>query len=265
MNRPIGIFDSGIGGLTIARAVKDQLPHENLVYFGDTHHLPYGDKPITELQSYALRICDFLLHKQCKVIVIACNSVAAVATDVIHARVGKQATVLSVIAPMIDHLKRYYQGRSIGLIGTQQTVQSGVYEKELCALQADIRLQTLATPLLAPMSEVALYQPLHNGQDILTRYLQHPSLQQIEALVLGCTHYHVIKTKIQHFYQHQLEVIDATTLTALYLRRFLAHHQLVRTRASAKDYFAVSAMTQAFSKALQFFFGSEAYLEQIAI
>ena len=265
MNRPIGIFDSGIGGLTIARAVKDHLPQETLVYFGDTRHLPYGDKPTTEVQAHALRICDFLLQKQCKVIVIACNSVAAVAADIIRLRVGKQATVLSVIAPMVDHLSRYYQGRAIGLIGTQQTVRSGVYVKELHALQADIQLHTLATPRLVPMSEAALYKPLHNEQHILNRYLQHPNLQQIEALVLGCTHYHVIKKKIQHFYRHQLEVIDATTLTAVYLQRFLVRHQLVRTCASVQDYFAVSAKTQAFSKALQFFFGPEAYLEQIEV
>ncbi|MHA7877750.1 MAG: glutamate racemase [Bacteroidota bacterium] len=261
MNRPIGIFDSGIGGLTVARAVKDLLPQETIVYFGDTAHLPYGDKEATTIQSLAIRVCNFLLQRQCKVILIACNSASAVAYDLICAHVGKQAAVLNVIDPMIDYIGSQFKGELIGLIGTQQTVHSRVYEKKIQALRLGIRLRALATPLLVPMSEAGFTQDI--SQEIIHSYLESPVLRHIKALILGCTHYPIIKTQIQAFYQHQLSVIDATTMTALYLQRFLVRHQLLSTRLHAEDHFVVSALTANFEKAARLFFGQEVHLEQL--
>jgi len=262
MNRPIGIFDSGIGGLTVARAVKNLLPKEAIVYFGDTAHVPYGDKATATIQAYSLQACDRLLQKHCKVILIACNSVSAAACDLIHAHVGRRAAVLNVIDPMVDHIGSRFKGQSIGLIGTQQTVQSGVYEKKLQALRLGIQLQALATPLLVPMIEAGFTQNIN--QAILYSYLQSPVLQQIKALILGCTHYPVIKTKIQAFYQHRLAVIDATTITATYVQHFLARHQLLSTSLQARDHFMVSALTADFEKATRIFFGQEVHLEQLS-
>lgn len=130
MNKPIGIFDSGIGGLTVARAVKDLLPKEAIVYFGDTANLPYGDKDAATIQVHALRICDFLLRRHCKVILMACNSAAAAAYDLVQVYVGKRAAVLNVIDPMVNHIGSQFKGQPIGLIGTRQTIQSGIYEKK---------------------------------------------------------------------------------------------------------------------------------------
>jgi glutamate racemase len=262
MNRPIGIFDSGVGGLTIARAVKNLLPKESIIYFGDTAHLPYGDKATATIQDYSLRACDLLLEKRCKVILIACNSASAAAYDLLRAHVGKRAAVLNVIDPMVDHIGSQFKGRSIGLIGTQQTVQSGVYEKKLQALRLGIQLQALATPLLVPMIEAGFTKNIN--QAIIYNYLQSPVLQHIDALILGCTHYPVIKTQIQDFYQHQLAVIDATAITATYVQRFLARHQLLSTSLQAEDHFMVSALTADFEKATRIFFGQEVHLEQLA-
>jgi len=260
--RPIGIFDSGIGGLTVARAVKDLLPKEAIVYFGDTAHLPYGDKDKATIQAYAIRICDLLLQKNCKVILIACNSASAAAYDLVRMHVGHRAAVLNVIDPMIDYIGSQFSGQPIGLIGTQQTVQSGVYEKKLQALCLGIKLKALATPLLVPMSEAAFSQSI--SQEIIYHYLQSPVLQQIRALILGCTHYPIIKTQIQAFYQHRLAVIDATTITAKYLQRFMASHQLLSTRLQAQDHFIVSALTADFEKATRIFFGQQVHLEQLS-
>ena len=263
MNRPIGIFDSGIGGLTVARAVKDLLPQEAIVYFGDTAHLPYGDKEAATIQAHAIRICDFLLHKRCKVILIACNSASAAAHDLACAYVGNRATVLNVIDPMVNHIGSRFKGQSIGLIGTQQTVQSRVYEKKLQALRLGIQLKALATPLLVPMSEAGFTQSIR--QEVIHNYLQSPVLQEIEALILGCTHYPVIKAQIQAFYQHQLAVIDATVITATYLQRFLVRHRLLSTHLQAQDHFVVSALTADFEKATRLFFGHEVHLEQLSV
>ncbi|HAN49903.1 MAG TPA: glutamate racemase [Amoebophilaceae bacterium] len=262
MNRPIGIFDSGIGGLTVARAVKNLLPKEAIVYFGDTVHLPYGDKATATIQAYSIRACDLLLQKHCKVILIACNSASAAAYDLIRAHVSKRAAVLNVIDPMVDHIGSQFKGQAIGLIGTQQTVQSGVYEKKLQGLRLGIQLKALATPLLVPMIEAGFTQNI--DQAIIYNYLQSPVLQQIKALILGCTHYPVIKTQIQAFYQHQLAVIDASTMTATYVQHFLARHQLLSTSRQAKDHFMVSALTADFEKATRIFFGQEVHLEQLS-
>ena len=259
--RPIGIFDSGIGGLTVARAVKDLLPQESIVYFGDTAHLPYGDKSTATIQAYALRICDFL-QKRCKVILSACNSAAAAAYDIVRAHVGPQVAVLNVIDPMVDYMGSQFQGQPIGLIGTQQTVQSGIYTQKLQALGQGIQLQALATPLLAPMIEAGFTQGAVS-QEIIHNYLQNPILQQIKALILGCTHYPVIRAQLQAFYQDQVEVVEATTLAAKALQEFLARHQLLSNRAQAADHFIVSDLTPAFEAATRIFFNQPVHLEQL--
>lgn len=262
MNKPIGIFDSGIGGLTVARAVKDLLPKEAIVYFGDTANLPYGDKDAATIQVYALRICDFLLRRHCKVILMACNSAAAAAYDLVQVYVGKRAAVLNVIDPMVNHIGSQFKGQPIGLIGTRQTIQSGIYEKKIQSLHLDIQLKALATPLLVPMIEASFTQGI--SQEIIDNYLQSPVLQQIKALILGCTHYPAIKTQIQAFYQHRLAVLDATTITATYLRNFLVCNQLLSTHCQDQDHFVVSALTADFEEATRIFFGKAVHLEELS-
>ncbi|XWN35339.1 MAG: glutamate racemase [Roseivirga sp.] len=258
--RPIGIFDSGIGGLTVARAVKRELPHESIVYFGDTAHLPYGDKSMATIQARALKISDLLLQKHCKVILMACNSASAAAYDAVQAHVGQQATVLNVIDPMIDYIGKHFKQQTIGLIGTQQTVQSGIYQKKVQALHQGIVLQALATPLLAPMIEAGFTQgPI--SQEVIHNYLQAPALQSIRALILGCTHYPVIKVQLQAFYQQQVAVVDATTITAQFLKDFLAQRQLLSTTKKGEDHFWVSDLTQNFVQATRLFFAQPVRLE----
>ncbi len=260
--RPIGIFDSGIGGLTIARAVKDLLPQEVLVYFGDTAHLPYGDKSTATIQAYALKISNFLLKKRCKVILIACNSASAAAYNLIRAQVDQQAAVLNIIDPMVAYIGQRFQDQLIGLIGTQQTIQSGVYTQKIQALGHNIQLQVLATPLLVPMIEAGFTQGIIS-QEIVRNYLQNPILKHIKALILGCTHYPVIKTELQAFYQGQVEVVEATHLAAQALQQYLIHHQLLSTCAQEEDHFIVSDLTPAFVEATRLFFRQPVHLEQL--
>jgi glutamate racemase len=260
----IGVFDSGIGGLTIVRSIKQLLPQESIVYFGDTAHLPYGDKSAATIQAYALRICNILLQKQCKVIVIACNSASAAAYEHIKAYMGKKAWVLNVIDPMIHYLQEHFRGKTIGLIGTKQTVRSGIYEKKIHALGQGIQLKALATPLLAPMIEDGFTQG-KVCQEIIQDYLQDPQLQGISALILGCTHYPVIKTHIETFYQNQVAVLDATSLTAVALKKFLEAHQLINTQETTEDQFIVSDLTEDFEKATRLFFDKAVHLEQLPL
>src|SRR5258706_14044126 len=123
---PIGIFDSGIGGLTVAHAIRTKLPHESMVYFGDTAHLPYGDKSEAAIQAYSVKIANVLLQKGCKVIVIACHSASSAAYELLKEYVHHEAMVINVIDPMVDYVVKHFPSSKIGLIGTKRTVQSDV-------------------------------------------------------------------------------------------------------------------------------------------
>ncbi|WP_400190309.1 glutamate racemase [Hymenobacter sp. B81] len=261
--RPIGVFDSGIGGLTVARAVQRALPHERLVYFGDTAHLPYGDKSTAAIQAYSVKICDLLLRQHCKVILIACNSASAAAYELVREYVGSKARVLNVIDPIVEYVGRHYAGRTVGLIGTKQTVGSNVYRKKIDALNLGIQLQALATPLLAPMVEEGF---VHNAvsQSVVNNYLSDPALAGIEALVLACTHYPLIREQIAEFYHAgRTDVLDPSDTVAEALRRLLETHGLVAPAGAQppKHHFYVSDFTPSFEDSTRLFFGQEVDLE----
>src|SRR5688572_28103728 len=152
-SQPIGVFDSGIGGLTVAHAIRNHLPNESMIYFGDTAHLPYGEKSEAAIQAYSVKIADVLLKKRCKVIVIACNSASSAAYELLREYVGKNVRIINVIDPMVQLVAESFAGKQVGLIGTKRTVQSGVYVRKINELNKNIKVHSLATPLLAPMIE----------------------------------------------------------------------------------------------------------------
>ncbi|WP_420577948.1 glutamate racemase [Ekhidna sp.] len=266
-NQPIGIFDSGIGGLTVARAVKKALPNESIIYFGDTAHLPYGDKSTAAIQAYSVRIAEMLLRKKCKVILIACNSASSAAYDLVTEYVGKKAKVFDVINPTVDFIRENYQSSKVGLIGTKQTVSAGVYRRKIEELDQEIDFTSLATPLLVPMIEEGIYHD-EISRNIIEKYLSDSSLQGIKSLILGCTHYPIIKEEIRNHYREldeEVEIIDSAETVALALKSFLEYHQLVNKEKTVPDQFLVSDFTESFEHTTKTFFGEEVHLEQIPI
>ena len=261
-SRPIGMFDSGIGGLTVARAVARRLPHERIVYFGDTAHLPYGEKSAAAIQAYSVKICDLLLRQHCKLIMIACNSASAAAYELVREYVGSKARVLNVIDPIVAHLGRAYPGRRVGLIGTKQTVNSNVYKKKVDDLDAGVDLQSLATPLLVPMIEEGFFSN-SISDDIIGTYLGNAALADIDALVLACTHYPLIKEQIARYYGGQVDVLDASDVVAADAEAYLAAHGLLAPVAAAPPahHFYVSDFTRSFEESTRLFFGQEVHLE----
>jgi len=257
---PIGIFDSGIGGLTVARAVKSQLPNERIIYFGDTAHLPYGDKSTAAIQAYSIKITQLLLEKGCKLILIACNSASAAGYDLVTEYVGKRAKVINVIDPVIDYLREHFAGKKVGLIGTKQTINSEVYKNKVESLQQGITLKSLATPLLVPMIEEGFINGEISGK-IIDKYLGDPGLQQLEALILGCTHYPLIKSAISKYYQDSVEVIDSSEIVAKALDSYLGYNNLYNRSTSATDQFLVSDFTDSFEASTRMFFGTSIHLE----
>ena len=260
--RPIGMFDSGIGGLTVARAVARRLPHERIVYFGDTAHLPYGDKSAAAIQAYSVKICDLLLRQHCKLIMIACNSASAAAYELVREYVGSKARVLNVIDPIVAHLGQAYPGRRVGLIGTKQTVNSNVYKKKVDDLDAGVELQSLATPLLVPMIEEGFFKN-SISDDIIGAYLGHAALADIDALVLACTHYPLIKEQIARYYAGRVDVLDGSDVVAADAEAYLSAHDLLAPAAATPPvhHFYVSDFTRSFEESTRIFFEQEVHLE----
>ncbi|WP_299456658.1 glutamate racemase [uncultured Microscilla sp.] len=255
----IGIFDSGIGGLTVARAVRQLLPQESIIYFGDTAHLPYGDKSTAALQAYAIKICNVLLQQNCKVILMACNSASVAAYDLVKEYVGSRAKVMNVIEPMINYIHDVYAGKSVGLIGTKQTILSNVYKKKVDQLGAGIDLRSLATPLLVPMIEENFFKNSIRAE-IIDAYLSREELKDIDALILGCTHYPLIKASIQKFYNTRVEVLDSSEIVASSLKGMLEMHNLTNKSGKVLQQFYVSDFTQSFETSTQLFFGKHVQL-----
>ncbi len=262
MNKqPIGIFDSGMGGLTVAHAVSKLLPNEQFIYFGDSAHLPYGDKSAATIQAYSIKICDILLEKGCKVILIACNSASAAAYELIKAYVGSRAHVLNVIDPIIDFVTERFDKKRVGLIGTKQTVGSGVYDYQLKAKSPGIQVGALATPLLVPMIEEGFHKN-EISEAIIEEYLKHKELSGIQALILGCTHYPLIKHQVEKFYNGNAEVIDSSEIVALALKNLLDSHSLLSENRERENEFLVSDITPSFEAATELFFGTKVPLQK---
>jgi glutamate racemase len=259
-NRAIGIFDSGIGGLTVAKSINDLLPQERIVYFGDTAHLPYGDKSTAAIQAYAVKICDLLIKQHCKVILIACNSASAAAYELVKEYVGSKAKVLNVIDPIVSYIGQTYPGKTIGLIGTKQTVNSNVYRKKVDELDQDIALKSHATPLLAAMIEEGFFND-SISESVIHTYLSDPDLSGIEALILGCTHYPLIKKQIEGYYKGEVDVLDASQIVAHHVKTYLEKNNLASDKLVGEHHFYVSDFTRSFEESTRIFFKRQVHLE----
>ena len=261
--QPIGIFDSGVGGLTVAHAIKQILPGESLIYFGDTAHLPYGDKSAESIRSYSQRITEFLLEHDSKVIVIACNSASASAFDSLKEKFGDKAILIDVIDPVVDYLSTR-KFNKIGVIGTKRTISSGTYELKIKENSPATQVISMATPLLVPMIEEGfIFDDISNA--IIRTYLSNESLGGIQALILGCTHYPIIKNQISKFFNFNVEVIDSARVVSMILRQTLEKNNLLNDSGKVKDEFFISDYTTYFEKIARMFFEEEINLKKADI
>jgi glutamate racemase len=262
--QPVGVFDSGIGGLTVAHAIRNVLPNESMIYFGDTAHLPYGEKSEAAIQAYSVKIADVLLKKKCKVIVIACNSASSAAYELLKEYVGKRIRIINVIDPMIELVSESFEGKQIGLIGTKRTVQSGVYVRKISELNRNITVSSLATPLLAPMIEEGFFNN-QISHEIIAQYLGDPTLASIEALILACTHYPLIKSEINAYYAGKMKILDSSETVANALRKYLEQENLLSDALQAEHHFLVSDYTESFEASARMFFKETVVLEKHAL
>ena len=261
--QPIGIFDSGVGGLTVAHAIKQLLPGENLIYFGDTAHLPYGDKSAESIKFYSRRITEFLLDHNSKVVLVACNSASASAFDSLKEEFKEKTILIDVIDPVVDYLSTRNFNK-IGVIGTKRTISSETYNKKLKEKSPGTSVVSLATPLLVPMIEEGfIFDDISNA--ILRSYLSNDSLAGIQALVLGCTHYPIIKNQISKIFNFNVEVIDSARIVSMILRETLEKNNLLNDSGEVRDQFFISDYTPYFEKIARMFFEGEINLKKADI
>ena len=253
---PIGLFDSGIGGLTIAKSLKDLLPKESIVYYGDTKHFPYGEKTSEEIISYVDNICKILLKYNCKIIIIACNTAYAASHNHLKEIVGKKIPIVNVIEPMIEYIKHNHSKNKIGLIATNKTIHSNIYNDKILKCKSLKKFSALATPLLAPMIENGEISNEEKTNSILKNYLENDILKDIETLILGCTHYYYIKNLIKNFYSKEIKILDASKMAALSAKSILEEKGLLNDKKEYKDVFMVSHLTENFKKLVKDFFGT---------
>jgi glutamate racemase len=258
---PIGIFDSGVGGLTVAHAINKYLPNERLIYFGDTAHLPYGDKAPSSILEYSKVISRFLIEKGCKMVVIACNTASSIAHEQVEELAG-DIPVVNVIDPVVEIAVNEKHAKKVGVIGTRATINSGEYENRIKKLSADIQVFSMATPLLVPLIEEHIMDD-HIGQLIIAKYLSQPQLSDIDSLILGCTHYPLVKKSVEHFYKGKVNVIDSADIVGKYVSNYLEKFGLLSEKSPSDHDFYVSDFTESFEANTRSFFGHEVHLKQI--
>lgn len=258
--QPIGIFDSGVGGLTNAKEIKRLLPNENIIYFGDTKHLPYGEKSKEAIIEYSTKITNFLLENNCKAIVVACNTATANALASIKELVDNRVPVIDVINPVAEKVA-YEIHNNVGVIATKATVNSGLYKKSIRKHNKFIKVDELATPLLVPAIEEGFKNhPITHA--IIYNYLSNSKLKNIETLILGCTHYPLLIDEIKQYYGNRVRVIDSPNIVANQLKMILEKHNLLNSSKDTPQYhFYLSDLTKNFEKISKKFFGKTIDLE----
>ena len=224
MNNPIGVFDSGVGGLTVAREIMRQLPGEDLVYFGDTARVPYGSKSKNTVLKYSRQIVRFLRTKEVKAIVVACNTASALALDEIAAEID--IPIIGVVKPGAKMAVETTKTGNVGVIGTESTIKSGIYNDYIRELNPDITVVSKACPLFVPLVEEGLLED-RVTDDIVARYLQEMKEYHVDALVLGCTHYPLIRNTIGRIMGDQVTLVNPAYETARELKELLQEKDLL--------------------------------------
>lgn len=231
-NAPVGVFDSGIGGLTVAREIMRQIPEERIVYFGDTARLPYGSKSKETIVRYSRQIIRFLRTQGVKAIVIACNTASAYALDTVAAETD--IPVIGVINAGAHTAVQATRNGKIGVIGTSGTVGSGIYTEVMKRLRPDIEVTGKACPLFVPLVEEGL---LHDSvtDEIASRYLNELKGKYIDTLVLGCTHYPLLRSTLRRLMGEDVTLVNPAYETALELKALLKEKGLSRDEAAPDD------------------------------
>ena len=226
--RPIGVFDSGVGGLTVAAALRQLLPSENIFYIGDTARVPYGGKSQSTIERYSVEISGLLLAEDAKAIVVACNTASALAVP--HLQELFKVPIIGVITPGAKAAVAATRNGRIGVMGTKATVYSRAYERAIHALDDGMNVLATACPLLVPLIEEGWLDDAVTDQ-VIRRYLEKLVRDDIDTLVLGCTHYPLLRDAIKKFVGPEIALVDSAHNCALAVRDLLKKEKLAAPKS----------------------------------
>ncbi len=262
-NLPIGIFDSGVGGLTVYRALHERLPDEHFVYLGDTARVPYGTKSLATVERYATENAKFLESHGIKLLVVACNTASALALPAIRDAVS--VDVIGVIDPGARAAVGNASGKRIGVIGTEATVQSEAYRRSIATLDPAAVVIEQACPLFVSLAEEG-WAETEVARSVAEHYLSNLRKSDLSALVLGCTHYPILRGVISEAVGMEISLIDSGDATANEVQSLLEIRELSRPKAGNEDrvrqlcddldHFYVTDAAQRFSKVAERFLGA---------
>ncbi|HLO00823.1 MAG TPA: glutamate racemase [Pyrinomonadaceae bacterium] len=260
---PIGIFDSGVGGLTVYRALHERLPNEHFVYLGDTARVPYGTKSLATVERYAIENSKFLESRGIKLLVVACNTASALALPAIRAAVGVK--VVGVIGPGAREAARIAAGRKVAVVATEATVQSGAYARAIAIVDPSIEVIERACPLFVPLAEEG-WAESDVARAVAKQYLDDLRSANLGALVLGCTHYPILKNLISEAVGTEVPLIDSGAAAAAEVQRLLESNELSaaapaqanreRELCDDLDHFYVTDAAERFAKVAERFLGT---------
>ena len=251
---PIGIFDSGLGGLTVFKKIQQLLPDENYIYFGDTAHLPYGSKSTNCIIEYSEKIVNFLLSKNIKALIIACNSASSVAKN----RIRKicNIPVFEVISPAVNSAIQTTQSNHICVIGTETTINSKVYSKKISSINDNINITEISCPLFVPIIEEG-WANTKIAKLSAEKYLFKLKKSPIDTLILGCTHYPIMANTIKNVINKNINLVFSGQTVGTALNIYLNKHNLINKSKKASIDFYVTDYPQQFNKIGSNFFGKK--------
>ena len=263
----IGIFDSGLGGLVIAKSIFKSLPKYDYVYLGDTKNLPYGEKSSTTIYAYTKKAVDFLFKQNCQIAIVACNTSSALALRRLQQKYLPKAypgrRILGVVVPTLE-VANVGRGKRIGIIGTSATIKSHIYKKELEKIDRGAKIFELATPKLVPLIET---NSLQSAQKALELYLKTLLKKDIQALILGCTHYPLLKQVIRKVVGSSVAVISQDEIIPDKLADYLKRHGQIEKKLTkhGSQEFLVTAMNKNFNNVAKRLFGKKLDLKKIKL
>ncbi|NMC36343.1 glutamate racemase [Candidatus Beckwithbacteria bacterium] len=252
-NQAIGIFDSGIGGLTVATQIAKVLPNESLVYLGDTARVPYGTRGSSVIKQFSKELVTFLLSKKVKALVVACNTISAVALEDLFKNCP--VPIIGVVKPTVAEVIKTSKSKRVGVIGTKATIASQIYKKEIYELDPLFQVYQVAAPMLVPLVEEGLQN--HGATKLLLLEYLDPILDKIDTLVLGCTHYPLLTHTIKELINPKITIVESGLPTARALQELLQKKQLLAQKKSAQSKFYFTDLTEQTKKIAGQFFGGQ--------
>ena len=243
-NKAIGIFDSGVGGLTVLAEIRKNLPNENIIYLGDTKNFPYGSKSKEEIIEFSIQNVEILINKGVKVIVIACGTATSQAIDVLKNKYN--IPIIGIIEPTVEYVKKQ-EYTEIGVIATEGTIRSGAWERKLKERISEIEVTNKACPMLATIAEEGRAQS-EEGRKVIKEYMKPFKEKKIERIILGCTHYPIYEKIIREELEYNVELINTGVTVSTYLKEYLKNNDLEKNTKNMKEEIYLTKPEEEFKK-----------------